>query len=80
MRLGRFWIHLDVDVLDERVMPATDYLMPRGLEWEELAELLAPLGASPAAIGLSVGCLNPEKDPGGLLTERTCDLLVASLS
>ncbi len=54
--------------------------MPGGLEWEELAELLAPFGASPAAIGLSVGCLNPEKDPGGLLTERTCDLLVASLS
>ena len=28
---GRFWIHLDVDVLDERAMPATDYLMPGGL-------------------------------------------------
>ena len=80
MRLGRFWIHLDVDVLDEQVMPATDYLMPGGLEWEELAALLAPLCASPAAIGLSVACLNPEKDPGGLLTQRTCDLLVASLS
>ena len=78
--LERFWIHLDVDVLDEQVMPATDYLMPGGLEWEELADLLAPLAASPAAIGLSVGCLNPEKDPGGLLVQRTCDLLVASLS
>ena len=79
-RQGRSWIHLDVDVLDERAMPATDYLMSGGLEWEELAELLAPLCVSPTAIGLSVGCLNPQKDPGGLLTQRTCDLVVASLS
>jgi arginase len=79
-RAGRYWIHLDVDVLDERAMPATDYLMPDGLEWEELAELLPPLCVSSAVAGFSIGCLNPEKDPGGLLTQRTCDLVVASLS
>jgi arginase len=77
---GRFWIHLDVDVLDERAMPATDYLMPGGLEWEELAELLGPLCASPAVAGMSIGCLNPEKDPGGRLTERTCDLVATALA
>jgi arginase len=76
---GRFWIHLDVDVLDERAMPATDYLMPGGLGWEELAELLPPLCASPAVAGMSVGCLNPEKDPGGALTRRTADLVAATL-
>ena len=42
-------------------MPATDYLMPAGLDWDELAELLAPLGASPALAGVSLACLNPEK-------------------
>jgi arginase len=77
---GRFWIHLDVDVLDEQAMPATDYLMPNGLEWEELAELLGPLCPSPAVAGLSVGCLNPEKDPDGRLTQRTCDLVVGALA
>jgi len=75
-----FWIHLDLDVLDERAMPATDYLMPEGLEWDELAELLAPLGASPGLAGLSLGCLNPEKDPGGTFTERTCALLAGALA
>ena len=75
----RFWIHFDVDVLDEQAMPATDYLMPGGLEWDEVGEVLAPLCASPAAAGLSVGCLNPEKDPGGKLTQRTADLLVELL-
>ncbi|HVP02978.1 MAG TPA: arginase family protein [Solirubrobacteraceae bacterium] len=72
---GRFWLALDVDVLDEDAMPATDYLMPGGLGWDELAELLAPLAASPALIGVSVACVNPEKDPDGALVQRTADLL-----
>ena len=38
-------------------------------------QLLRPSGASPALAGLSLGCLNPEKDPGGAYTERTCALL-----
>jgi arginase len=75
-----FWIHLDLDVLDERAMPATDYLMSEGLEWNELVQLLAPLGASPALAGLSLGCLNPEKDPDGTYTERTCALLAGALA
>ncbi|MET0763154.1 MAG: arginase family protein [Thermoleophilaceae bacterium] len=75
----RFWVHFDVDVLDEQAMPATDYLMPGGLQWEEVEDVLAPLCASPAAAGLSIGCLNPEKDPGGKLTHRTADLLVELL-
>ncbi len=79
-RLGRFWIHLDVDVLDEAAMPATDYLMPGGLDWDELAALMGPLGAAPGLAGLSLGCLNPEKDPDGAYTGRTCDLLAAALA
>jgi len=77
---ARFWIHLDVDVLDEREMPATDYLMPGGLDWDELAALLGPLGTSPGLAGLSLGCLNPEKDPDGAYTERTCALLAGALA
>jgi arginase len=60
---GRFWLHLDVDVLGEDVFPATDYLMPDGLSMEELAALMRPLGTSPSLIGISLGCYNPEKDP-----------------
>jgi arginase len=77
---ARYWIHLDVDVLDERAMPATDYLMPGGIDWDELADLLGPLCASPALAGLSLGCLNPEKDPDGDFTERTCALLARALA
>jgi arginase len=77
---GRFWLHLDIDVLDEQAMPATDYLMPDGLLWDELAAVLRPLGASPGLAGLSLGCLNPDKDPGGTYTDMTCALLTGALA
>ncbi|HEY5142824.1 MAG TPA: arginase family protein [Solirubrobacteraceae bacterium] len=72
---GRFWLGLDVDILDEAAMPATDSLMPGGLQWDELAALLAPLGASGALVGASVTCVNPDKDPGGTFAARTAELL-----
>ena len=62
---GPCWVHLDVDVLDEAAFPATDYLMPGGLQLAELGELLRPLVASPSLVGISIGCYNPDKDPGG---------------
>lgn len=65
-RLGSavpFWLHFDVDVLDQDVFPATDYLMPGGASWDEVSALLAPLLSSPALVGASVACYNPEKDP-----------------
>ena len=73
---GPFWLHLDVDVLDEAVFPATDYLQPHGLDWEQLAVLLAPLAASEALVGASLACYNPDKDPDLSCGRR----LVATLS
>ena len=61
---GPFWLHFDVDVLDQDVFPATDYLMPGGLGWDEARELLGPLLSSGSLIGASIACYNPEKDPG----------------
>jgi arginase len=62
---GPCWVHVDVDVLDEAAFPATDYLMPGGLQLAELGDLLRPLLASPSLAGISIGCYNPDKDPGG---------------
>jgi len=61
--------------LDMRVFPATDYLDPGGLSWDELAELLTPLGASPNLCGVSLGCFNPDKDPTGSCGRTLADLL-----
>jgi len=71
-----FWLHFDVDVLDEKVFPATDYLMPNGLDWQQATEILTPLLSSPQLIGASLACYNPDKDP-----DQTCGrALVKSLS
>jgi arginase len=77
---GRFWMHLDVDILGEDEFPATDYLMPDGLDMDELVALMRPLAASPALIGVSIGCYNPEKDPGDVYGQALVDAFRATLA
>ncbi|MGH2940712.1 MAG: arginase family protein [Solirubrobacterales bacterium] len=72
---GPFWLHVDVDVLDEVVFPATDYLQPGGLDWDELAAVLAPLAASEELIGMSLASYNPEKDSGLACGRRLVEVL-----
>ena len=74
-----YWLHLDVDVLSQEVFPATDYLMPDGLDLAQLTELLNRFGADDGMIGFSVGCYNPSKDPGGRCGDDLADVLVSSL-
>jgi len=73
-------LHLDLDVLDEKAFPATDYLMPGGIEMSQLADLLRPLGQDAALIGVSIGCYNPQKDPDGQYGAALTDLLVDVLA
>lgn len=75
-----YWLHLDLDVLDEAVFPATDYLMPGGIDVDQLAELLRPLGHDAALVGASIGCYNPQKDPDGACGVALTDLLVDVLA
>jgi arginase len=73
------WLHLDVDVLDMRVFPATDYLDPDGMAMDELRDLLTPLARSERLVGMSLGCFNPEKDPDGACGEALVSLLEEAL-
>jgi arginase len=75
-----YWMHLDLDVLDEKAFPATDYLMPGGIEMSQLADLLRPLGQDAALVGVSVGCYNPQKDRDGGCGAALTDLLVDVLA
>ncbi len=61
----RVWVHIDFDVLDQAVFPATDYLMDGGLDWAQLVDLVQPAATAPQLAGWSVSCYNPEKDPTG---------------
>lgn len=74
-----FWLHIDVDVLDQATFPATDYLMPGGMSWAELRAALPPLLAAPNLVGASLACYNPEKDPGGECGRELVAVLDASL-
>jgi arginase len=76
---GRFWLHLDVDVLGADEFPATDYLMPDGLDLEELETLLTPLLRSPALAGANLACFNPEKDADGSGAASLAGLVSSSL-
>ena len=58
-----FWIHLDFDVLNDKVFPAVDYLSPGGLNWPQLIALMRPLVASDGLIGVSLACYYPDRDP-----------------
>lgn len=73
-----FWVHLDADVLDERVMPAVDSPEPGGMSAEELSALLAPILASPLAAGLQVTIYDPERDTDGQAAGVLVQVLAAA--
>ena len=78
--LEGFWIHLDADVLDDRVMPAVDYRLPDGgLGFSELSKLLSVLIASGHAVGMSITIFNPHLDLDGSIAKNFVSSIVAGL-
>jgi arginase len=70
----RFFVFVDLDILDEAVFP-NDAPVPGGIGWSELAELLKPLVSHPACLGIAVACYNPERDPDRASARRIVELL-----
>jgi arginase len=68
-------VHLDVDVLDDDLMPAVDYRHPGGLSWEEATQILRGLLHASGARGLEVTIFNPRLDPGGNHARQLRDLI-----
>jgi arginase len=78
--LAGFWIHLDVDVLDDEIMPAVDYRLDGGLSFSDLNELLKIILGSKCAVGMDITILNPLLDVDGSITHRFVSSIVAGLS
>jgi len=78
--LDGFWIHLDVDVLNDRDMPAVDYRLAGGFDFEELSQLLRVLLGSGKAVGMDITIFNPKLDLDGSIAHRLVSSLVAGLS
>jgi arginase len=62
-KLDRAWMHVDLDVLDERVMNAVDSPGAPGFDFAQLASLLAAVIASGRIAGMTVCIYDPDLDP-----------------
>ena len=60
-----FWVHLDVDVLVQAVMPAVDSPGSPGVDPDALAHVLRGLVTSDRCCGLTVTIFDPDLDPTG---------------
>ena len=61
--LTRVWLHVDLDVLDQHVMPAVDSPGTPGLTFAELRSLLARLYRSERVVGATITIYDPARDP-----------------
>jgi arginase len=74
-----FWIHLDVDVLDDAIMPAVGYRMPDGLSWQELETVLNAAMRSGLARGINITIFEPKHDTTGSIARDLVNTLARGL-
>lgn len=70
-----FWIHLDVDVLDQTVMPAVDSPGSPGIPSEALTCILNQFAPDPRCFGMTVTVFDPDLDPEGRYALKIVDIL-----
>ncbi len=75
--LDGFWIHIDVDVLNNSIMPAVDSPDAGGLYYGEFNEILQPVLHDEKAVGLDITILDPDLDPTGKYTKAFIDNLIS---
>lgn len=78
-RLDGFWIHFDVDVLDDDIMPAVDYRMKDGLSFDELRRLLGGALATDKVKGMTLTIYNPNLDPQRMIARSLVTTLLEIL-
>jgi len=70
-----YWLHLDVDVLDQTVMPAVDSPGSPGIDPDDLVVILSALAADRRCIGMDMTIYDPDLDPNGDLARLLVSLL-----
>jgi len=65
-----FWIHFDVDALNDEVMPCVDSRNEDGLWYDEVKQMLKPLIKSPYFSGMEITILDPTLDKEGKYVSR----------
>ena len=80
LQAGAVWLHIDCDVLDERVMPAVTYAQPGGATWDDLEELVRGIARRPGLAGVSLADFVPARDPGGAHAAELARRIARALS
>lgn len=70
-----FWLHFDIDALDQTVMPAVDSPGSPGIDPGDLVEILGTLAADPRCAGMDMTIFDPDLDPDGELASFLVDFL-----
>jgi len=70
-----FWVHFDVDVLDQEIMPAVDFPVSPGLDVEDLVHILSRCVSDPACLGMTVTVFDPDLDPDSRYAKVIVDIL-----
>jgi arginase len=76
--LMAFGFTLDVDVLDDAIMPAVDYRMPGGLSWDELSSALGA-ARSRRVVSINITIFNPILDRDGSIARDFTEALTRGL-
>ena len=77
--MDRVWVHVDLDVLDESVMPAVDSPGSPGIDFGYLTELIRGFTSDRAVIGLNITIYDPEEDPTGEYGTRIAQAVSTAL-
>jgi len=72
-----FWLHLDVDVLDQTIMPAVDSPGSPGIDRLWLENIVARLLQTPMCCGMTLAVFDPELDPDGRYAALIVEMLEA---
>lgn len=70
-----YWLHVDIDVVDQSQRPAVSYPVRTGIDWNALAAILSGVGRSPRLIGVSITDLNVDLDVDGATTRALVELI-----
>lgn len=70
-----YWLHLDVDVLDQTLMPAVDSPGSPGIDPDDLVVILSALAVDQHCIGMDMTIYDPDLDPTGDLARLLVSLL-----
>jgi arginase len=78
-KLDRVWVHVDLDVLDEKVMNAVDSPGSPGFDFAQLSALLRALIGSGRVLGLDVCIYDPDLDAGHRFAKPIVECLAGAV-